>query len=135
LTFILAQVRHVRDNSGIAGNQSPFVVEGGHNVFLETVKRGEDDDFLRADAASSMVLRLYEAYGGHAKVRLRISGHLRVSKAILTNLLEDEVDELNLLSTDNEEDATTFIRLNFRGFEVKTLKLWTGAPDVGLYVI
>ena len=48
---------------------SPFVVEGARNVFLETVKRGEDDSFketVNLDDKSVMmtvILKLYEDYG------------------------------------------------------------------------
>ncbi|KAG5721677.1 Alpha-mannosidase, partial [Termitomyces sp. T112] len=101
---------------------SPFTVEGARNVFLETLKRGENDSFLNNPGATTIVLRLYEAFGGHAKVMVRIGGHLSIAKAYLTNLLEDHDDELNILPG---EDSTTsgIIRLDFRGFEVKTVKL------------
>ncbi|KNZ71950.1 Alpha-mannosidase [Termitomyces sp. J132] len=101
---------------------SPFTVEGARNVFLETLKRGENDSFLNNSGATTIVLRLYEAFGGHAKVMVRIGGHLSIAKAYLTNLLEDHDDELNISPG---EDSTTsgIIRLDFRGFEVKTVKL------------
>ncbi|KAF8991681.1 glycoside hydrolase family 38 protein [Cyathus striatus] len=91
--------------------KSPFIVEGARNIVLETIKRGEDDSFDEpADINSSdpvtIVLRLYEAYGGHARIRLRIANYLPIAKAVLTNLLEDEEEE---------------------GFEVKTIKLILGA--------
>jgi len=59
--------------------KSLFVIEGARNVFLETVKRGEygsfDDpvNFDHKDATSTVILRLYGAYGGHAQVKLVIS--------------------------------------------------------------
>lgn len=83
--------------------KQPFAVEGARNVFLETVKRGEYDSF---DAVANMddksspttiVLRLYEAFGGHAQAKLVISSHLPVVKAFTTNLLEDEDEELYVL--------------------------------------
>jgi len=50
--------------------ESPFAVEGARNVFLETVKRGEYDSFEKVvdlgydkSATTSVILRLYEAYG------------------------------------------------------------------------
>ncbi|KAI0351116.1 hypothetical protein OH77DRAFT_1506678 [Trametes cingulata] len=103
-----------------------FSVEGAPNVFLETVKRGLDDDFSTHEAASpSVVLRLYEAFGGHAQAQLKIGGHIPVSKAVVTNLLEDEIEELNLLQT---EDSSLALKLKFHGFEVKTVKLILGKP-------
>lgn len=110
-------------------HQVPFVVHGAHNVFLETVKRGEDDDFS-GSGPHTIVLRLYEAYGGHATVRLLISTLLGIEKAIVTNLLEDDnEDELGFTAT--VEEATRgyshYLKLSFRGFEVKTVKLTLGS--------
>ncbi|KAG5338322.1 hypothetical protein C0989_007560 [Termitomyces sp. Mn162] len=101
---------------------SPFTVEGARNVFLETLKRGENDSFLNNSGATTIVLRLYEAFGGHAKVMVRIGGHLSIAKAYLTNLLEDHDDELNISPGENST-TSGIIRLDFRGFEVKTVKL------------
>jgi len=100
----------------------PFTVEGAKNVILETVKRGEDDDF-GGKGTTTVILRFYEAFGGHAQARLKISGYLAVSKAYITNLLEDEGDELTVMSADGIEGAPAFIKLDFRGFEVKTVRL------------
>ena len=101
---------------------SPFEVEGASNVFLETVKRGDLDD--EASGKRTIILRLYEAYGGHARVDLHIRSHLRVAAAYATNLLEDDKDaeQLTLLSGEGLE-ASARIRLAFHGFEVKTVKL------------
>ncbi|KAJ3503745.1 hypothetical protein NLJ89_g8296 [Agrocybe chaxingu] len=114
-----------------------FVVEGARNVFLETVKRGEYDsfdgavDFEDKDKPVTVVLRLYEVFGGHAQARLRISSHLPVVKAFTTNLLEDEDEELYLVRSADEDSADgardSSISLGFRGFEVKTVKLVLGA--------
>lgn len=113
--------------------KQPFAVEGARNVFLETVKRGEYDSF---DAVANMddksspttiVLRLYEAFGGHAQAKLVISSHLPVVKAFTTNLLEDEDEELYVLRPTEESDTPgTVLSLSFRGFEVKTVKLVLG---------
>jgi alpha-mannosidase len=135
-------------------------------VFLETVKRGEDDSWhptaLDSEIGSTdsgdsgatfattsttgtgdgglepnmtVILRLYEAYGGHAHARLKIAGHLAtyVSAAYVTNMLEDNDAVLKLLRAGDEgavmsgiggEDASSaLIDLHFRGFEVKTVKL------------
>ena len=114
-------------------------MEGARNVFLETVKRGEYDSFEEVvdldhdkSATTSVILRLYEAYGGHAEAKLLISRHLPILKAFTTNLLEDEDEELYVLrSSDSSDDSTgTALSLSFRGFEVKTIKLvlGTGKP-------
>jgi alpha-mannosidase len=114
--------------------QPPFVVEGARNVFLETVKRGEHDSFEKAvdmddkSATTTVILRLYEAFGGHAQARLLVSSHLPVLKAITTNLLEDEAEDLYILrSSDSSDEYGSALSLCFRGFEVKTVKLVLGA--------
>lgn len=59
-------VRLLEDTSSapLLKAKPPFIIEGARNVFLETVKRGLDDDF-KSHEAPSVVLRLYEAFGGH----------------------------------------------------------------------
>lgn len=113
-------------------SKSPFWLEGSPNVFLETIKRGEDDDFSSKSATKTVILRLYEAYGGHGRVRLRISPSVRVTEAYLTNLLEDHKTTLPIVSdvnvgNDGHTSASTsrffWLDLDFRGFEVKTVKL------------
>lgn len=102
----------------------PFIVEGARNVFLETIKRG-DGDFGTSSKATTVILRLYEAFGGHAQARLKISGHLPVARAYTTNLLEDEdeANELNIMRIDAGEVTFAMLKLDFRAFEVKTVKL------------
>jgi len=117
--------------------RSPFVIEGARNVFLETVKRGEYDsfddpvNFEHKAETTTIILRLYEAYGGHAQVKLVISEHLPVLQAFTTNLLEDGVDGLYILRNDSDNNNSSgshgcSVSLSFRGFEVKTVKLVLG---------
>ncbi|KAF8656490.1 hypothetical protein AX16_002509 [Volvariella volvacea WC 439] len=139
----------------------PFSVVGASNIFLETFKRGEDDTFswptdtLQFDPSSdyenesefssdhagaeqeprvtSVVLRLYEAFGGHAKAKLRIRRSLGVAKALITNLLEDEIEgkevALKSVNENSVEAGADFpgsydeVALDFHPFEVKTVKL------------
>lgn len=103
----------------------PLTIEGAHNVFLETIKRGEDDDFGSSNpfATTSVVLRLYEAFGGHARIKLNVASHLPVVKAVVTNLLEDDLEELQGQISESADHLGTSFKLDFRGFEVKTLKL------------
>jgi len=105
--------------------QSSFALAGASNVFLETIKRGDLD--TDASGKRTVILRLYEAYGGHARVDLHIRGGLRVVAALTTNLLEDDkgAEELTLLRAEGS-DASASIRLAFHGFEVKTVKLVLG---------
>lgn len=110
-------------------HQAPILVDGAHNVILETVKRGDDDD-ISGSGPQTIVLRLYEAYGGHATVRLLISNSVGIDKAIITNLLEDDNgNELAFVATAEEASRgySHYLKLSFRGFEVKTVKLTLGS--------
>ena len=117
-------VRLVEDTADapLLKTKPAFIVEGAPNVFLETVKRGLDDDF-KSHESPSVVLRLYEAFGGHGQVRLRFAPNLSVVKVALTNLLEDELEELSVYQA---EDNSSIVKLSFHGFEVKTVKLTLG---------
>ena len=108
----------------------PFVLFGRDpSVVLETIKRG-DLDVDGKHGPRTIVLRLYEAFGGHASVGLQIDVG-KVVAAYETNLLEDDagLEALTLERTSCEEggqrlsDEAVSIRLAFRGFEVKTIKL------------
>ncbi|KIJ12332.1 glycoside hydrolase family 38 protein [Paxillus involutus ATCC 200175] len=101
-------------------SKSPFWLEGSSNVFLETIKRGEDDDFGVNGTTRTVVLRLYEAFGGHGRVELRVARDVHVVNAYATNLLEDHKSELALAQGANRD---FIVKLDFRGFEVKTVKL------------
>jgi alpha-mannosidase len=48
-----------------------FTLEGASNVMLETVKRGEDDDFGKG-GKETIIIRMFEQLGGHAKAKLRM---------------------------------------------------------------
>jgi len=106
----------------------PFVIFGRDpSVFLETIKRG-DLDAERADGSRTIVLRLYEAFGGHASVGVQINVP-GVTAAYATNLLEDEDEGAEVLTLERttgswgEQSGELALRLAFRGFEVKTIKL------------
>jgi alpha-mannosidase len=74
-------------------------------LVLDTIKRAEDSDAL--------ILRLYEAHGGRGTARLRLG--VPFSRACLTDLLEDEGDELPVL------DGT--IEVAYRPWELITIAL------------
>lgn len=83
-----------------------FAVRNAENVVLDTVKMSEDYD-------NEVVVRVYEAYGGHAK------GHLYscipFTQAYLSNVMEDRLKQLKI--TDNS------VELNLSPFEMQTLIL------------
>lgn len=124
-------VRCVPNGDAIAATvpRTPFVLFGRDpSVFLETIKRG-DLDVDGKGGHRTIVLRLYEAYGGHTTVGIQINVP-GVVAAYETNLLEDDTgaETLTLERTTEGEGQqqsgeTLSIRLAFRGFEVKTVKL------------
>ncbi|WP_342774094.1 glycoside hydrolase family 38 C-terminal domain-containing protein [Paenibacillus oralis] len=92
--------------------QSWLDFRSGH-VILETVKAAED--------GSGRVLRLYESSGGRAEAV--IGGLPEQARFFAANLLEEESGELHA------ENGT--LRLTFRPFEVKTIKIRLGQDDKG----
>ena len=74
---------------------------------------------------TTVILRIYEAFGGHAKAFLRVSGAMKVAHAYASNLLEDNISELPIMRAQEAEDDIE-VKLDFHGFEVKTIKLVLG---------
>ncbi|ORX40242.1 alpha-mannosidase [Kockovaella imperatae] len=100
----------------------PFRLEGARNVLMESIKRGEDDfdahSFVEHKGSKTVILRLHEHMGGRAITKLVLS-KIQVSKAELVNVLEDSLEDLDV-KTDEESEE---IDLEFRSFEIKTVKL------------
>ena len=115
-------VRHVSAESPSVLAEPLFSVIGAPNVILDTVKRGEDDDLApNHRAKTSVILRLYEAYGGHARALLRVSNKLAVKKAYLSNVLEDSLETIEPLDSN---EASQLFEINFHGFQFQTVKLY-----------
>jgi alpha-mannosidase len=74
-------------------------------VIVETVKRAEDSD--------AAVVRLYEAWGGRTRARLRVT--LPAMRATLCDLLERELSEVPV--------RNGVIDLHLAPFKILTLKL------------
>ncbi|KAF8512088.1 glycoside hydrolase family 38 protein [Hysterangium stoloniferum] len=103
--------------------KTPFTITGAPNVILDTIKRSDDEDFSgKSTASSTVILRLYEAFGGHATAQLNIAGNIDVSKAALTNLLEDDLEDLQVASAVDRKSVSS-ITIPMRGFQVVTVKL------------
>ncbi|KAG1760992.1 galactose mutarotase-like domain-containing protein [Suillus occidentalis] len=106
--FIYNSLLHVRtvpeQNASHIVPPLPFWLEGAPNIFLETIKRGEDD---------------FEPNASGTTVILRIE-HVPVKRVYVTNILEATKGELGLVSTTG---AHSTLKLDFKGFEVKTVKL------------
>lgn len=77
------------------------------NVLIETVKPAEEGD--------AYVLRLYEAERS-AVIGAKLTLGQTPERAVLTNLLEEELEELPV--------TDCAIRLSFRPFEIKTVKVY-----------
>ncbi|GAA6008699.1 hypothetical protein JCM10207_001690 [Rhodosporidiobolus poonsookiae] len=114
-----------------AGEMAPFALKGDRNVILDTVKRGEDDHFASGAGAGgeeTVVLRLYEAYGGAGKVKIeaRLPEGKKVVKAAITDLLERDLHPVNIAvqaTTPGEPAVHVFDLPRLRGFQVVTVKL------------
>lgn len=77
------------------------------NVLISAFKQSEDQ--------KGYILRLYESSGMKADIAIDFNKLLKVNQCIETNLLEDAIQKISI---DNNK-----IKLNFKPFEVKTLKL------------
>jgi alpha-mannosidase len=97
--------------SGAAGERSLFRVDAP-NVFIETVKPAED-------GSGDLIVRLYEAK--RTATRCTLVTSLPVASAKQANMLEEIESPLRCESGE--------IPLDFRPFEVKTLRLSTFTPS------
>ncbi|CAO3640016.1 unnamed protein product [Cunninghamella blakesleeana] len=75
-----------------------FRVENAPNVILDTIKKAEDSD--------DIIIRLYEAYGGHARARFHCS--LPMKSICSCNILEDELETIYLMTNDAKGAERTF---------------------------
>ena len=89
---------------------APFARIDAPNVIAEAVKPAEDD-------SNAFVLRLYECEGSKAKTDISFS--VPTASAVLTNLLEDEKESVELCDGK--------LSLSFRPFEIKTVKVYRKA--------
>lgn len=70
---MLTKVRHGPKDVVPSLRAPPFTISGARNIMLETIKRGEDDDAsYRSEDKQTVILRLYEQFGGHAKATLKM---------------------------------------------------------------
>ncbi|KAI5786447.1 glycosyl hydrolases family 38 N-terminal domain-containing protein [Peziza echinospora] len=102
---------------------SAIRVTGASGIILDAVKRGEDDsdivggDIIRPRKGKSIVIRLYESLGG--KSTAVVESALPVKGVWKTNLLEDDLEEVHLKTTDGE----AHFKITLRPFEVVTYRL------------
>lgn len=97
-------------------------LSGSPSLVLDVIKRGEDDqDVSRGELpvrhGKSVILRVYESLGG--KSRGCISSSLPVKRVWKCNILEDDEDEVPVVSEENGVRA----QIELRAFEVATFRL------------
>ncbi len=88
-------------------NTAPFASISAPNIIAEAVKPAED-------GSNAFIMRLYECEGSKTKTEIAFSDS--VSKAKLTNILEDEKESLSC--------ANNSVSLEFKPFEIKTIKVY-----------
>ncbi|POY72711.1 hypothetical protein BMF94_4542 [Rhodotorula taiwanensis] len=108
--------------------QGPFTVLGARNVILDTIKRGEEDDFNSKSAGETVILRLYEAYGGSARAKIAVAlpDGRKIASAEIVDILERKVDELVISSTNLASSSANTFKVDLprmRAFQIVTVKL------------
>ena len=78
-------------DASLSGLGQFFRIENTTSVVLDTIKRGEDDDFLSAksSAPETVILRFYESMGGASAAVINLG--VKVAKAGLVDILERPV--------------------------------------------
>ncbi|KAI9503271.1 Glycoside hydrolase, 38 vacuolar alpha mannosidase [Coemansia spiralis] len=95
-----------------AGATPYFSLAGAPNVVLDTVKAAEDNP-------NDVIVRMYEAYGGHARATLTTK--LNVSAAQKTNILEEKMDNLKISPAAKGSKGKS-VSINIKPFEIVTVK-------------
>ncbi|KAM0747907.1 alpha-mannosidase [Meredithblackwellia eburnea MCA 4105] len=121
----LRRIPHARVSSAVAVGH-PFKLKGTRNIILDTIKRAEDDHFgVKSAAPQTVVLRLYEAFGGHGSVD--VLTELDVESVTICDILERDLEELPVIQTKTAEgEPAASVKINFRGFQVISLKFTLG---------
>ncbi|CAI7671294.1 unnamed protein product [Penicillium pancosmium] len=92
----LKLVRAVSEKRSIL-HDYPISLQGDDSLVLDTIKRGEDNEDislgeLAARKGRSVILRIYDSLGGRSRGITAVNW--RVSKFYLTNILEDDIEEV-----------------------------------------
>ncbi|RCI00419.1 Glycoside hydrolase, 38 vacuolar alpha mannosidase [Rhizopus stolonifer] len=83
------------------------------NVVLDTIKKAEDSD--------AIIIRMYEAYGGHARAKL-ISSRV-IEKIAKCNILEDELESIPILNTTSSTNVSRTFSKNLRVLDDDVVEL------------
>ncbi|KAJ2503840.1 Glycoside hydrolase, 38 vacuolar alpha mannosidase, partial [Coemansia sp. RSA 2049] len=100
--------------AGLSDVMAGLSLSGAPNVVLDTVKMAED-------SPSCLVVRMYEAHGGHARASL--STRLNVTAAEKTNILEEKIEALKVAPSTASFKGCKSIDIRFKPFEIITVKL------------
>ncbi|KIW07803.1 uncharacterized protein PV09_01725 [Verruconis gallopava] len=120
------KVHHHASPSSVSSLLSSFKIEGNPAIVLDTIKRGENDEDVWYDGTysgipkakgKSVIIRVYDSLGGKARGTLTW-GHVPITKVEKVNLLEDQGEELAMLSSGKG------VAIELRAFEVATYKLF-----------
>lgn len=111
---------HKHNSSETPRFHSPIKVSGDSNVVLETIKRGDDDDFSNSvRGEQTVILRFHDSHGGSGKAKVTVN--LPVLRGVVCDLLERDMTSVEMVEAVAGESYTFEIRL--KAFEVKTVKL------------
>ncbi|OAV97592.1 hypothetical protein PTTG_01907 [Puccinia triticina 1-1 BBBD Race 1] len=118
---------------------------GARNVILDTIKRGEDDTFgfHSRKPVKTVIVRLYEAFGGSANVKLVTL--VQAQEVFIVDVLEREIEKIQInqlevtaknpksdhdagnpqlksVKTQDDEPVKQVVELKFKPFQFITLK-------------
>ncbi|SCV71207.1 BQ2448_2795 [Microbotryum intermedium] len=100
----------------------PFKLEGTRNIMLDTIKRGEEDHFGgKGSAPQTVVLRFYEAFGGHGQVD--VISPLAIESATICDILERDLEDVEVVQLLKSGKGMSSFKLKFRGFQVVSVKV------------
>jgi len=122
---------HLHQQQDLSSNElsqlrAPISLSGDANVVLETIKRGDDDDFSSdhhlKKGSQTVILRFHDSHGGAGKAKVTVN--LPILRGVICDLLERDVSALEDFEGEREEGDSTFVfQIRLKAYEVKTVKL------------
>jgi alpha-mannosidase len=115
---------HVRSHpspESVSSLLASLAISGAPGLIIDTVKRAEDDEDvstgdLPTREGRNIVVRIFDSLGGKSTGTLTW-GDLPVKKAVVVNLLEDDLHKLDFTSDGKG------VQIVVRAFEVLTVRL------------
>ncbi|KAL1936531.1 hypothetical protein VTP01DRAFT_665 [Rhizomucor pusillus] len=112
---IPVSVRCVKGLKSGSVAQPVFEMDPPDRIILDTIKPAEDD----SGRCKTIILRLYEAYGGQTTSLLK--SRLHIKHIQITNVVEDDSDEF--LECQGSSNGLNSYSLTLRPFQILTLKV------------